>query len=295
MSDEVLPEELISEILRHALHAPPDVFLDPAHDRAWFARPDAPPSPLAGSALLRVSRRWRRIGTPLLFAALWLSRAAHTRTVLRVLRESPALGALVRDLRLDGGFVPELRDAVALMPGVRNVHLSWVAGKGHDTDGLWEVMPMLRPRRLWLGTADFVEEGRQELVRLMNLLATCFVDSWDTLEFVHLIHWYPMLRVIADALQHAPALKTMSVHAEDVYNWSWSADSLSFLDNPSLQTILCRTSENLRAARDFLEKRGVKKRITDRLTLVSEGGPLQAASAPQQRPEVFEGMRMIRI
>lgn len=181
MSEATLPEELINEILKHAIQAHPDTFLDPSHDRALFHRPDTPSSPLGGSHLLLVSKRWLRIGTPLLYTSLWLSADAHTHTLLRIFEENPALGALVRDLRLDGGFGSELHGVVLYTPNVRNVYLSWSIGQGHSMVGLWNAMPVLRPRKLWLGPhGDVMKEGH-EAAGLTSLLATCIGGSWDTL------------------------------------------------------------------------------------------------------------------
>lgn len=259
-------------------------------DRAFFHTPDAPPSPLGSRHLLLVCKRWLRIGIPLLYVSLWLSSDAHTHTLLRVLAAHPELGASVRDLRLDGGFVPELHDVVLRMPNVRNVHLSWVAGRGCSTAGLWDAMPALRPRRLWLGPHDYVEGGWGEVSGLMGLLGMCLSEKWDTLEFVYLVHWYPMLRGMAEALRCAPALKYLSIHAEDVYNWSWSADSLSFLDRDGLQTVWCRSPDDRKNTEQFLEKGGVNKRIMDMLTIVGEDG-LSGSSLLRPSPE---GMRMLR-
>ncbi|EKM59992.1 uncharacterized protein PHACADRAFT_250828 [Phanerochaete carnosa HHB-10118-sp] len=181
MSEATLPEELVNEILKHAIQAHPDTFLGPSRDRASFHRPNAPPSPLGSSHLLLVSKRWLRIGTPLLYTSLWISADAHTQTLLHIFRGNPALGALVLDLRLDGGFGSELHDVVLSMPNVRNVYLSWGLGQGHSMVGLWDTMSVLRPIKLWLGPhGDVMKEGL-EAAGLTSLLAACISGRWNSL------------------------------------------------------------------------------------------------------------------
>lgn len=184
MSDQILPEELIYEILKHAIQASPDVFLNPSHDRAFFRRPDAPPSPITSSHLLLVSKAWLRIGTPLLYTSLWISNDAHTETLLRLFAETPSFGARVQDLRLDEGFGKELYGLVQYMPNVHNVHLSWTVDHRFSMEGLRMVMPVLKPKRLWLGPHDLVDRGReerQEAIGLIGLLATCIEEKWASL------------------------------------------------------------------------------------------------------------------
>ena len=65
---------------------------------------------------------------------------------------------------------------------------------------------------------------------------------------------------MVDALQKALALKTLNIHAEDVFNWSWGADQMRFLNNEVLQTVYCRgTYDGPGDARKKLEKKLLRK------------------------------------
>lgn len=181
MNEESLPEELIYDILRSCIVASPETFLDPANSRAFFRRPDAPPSPIGSSHLLLVSKRWRRIGTPLLYTSLWLSKAFHTLTVADLFQSYPSLAERVIDLRLEGGFVPQILDLIRLAPNIRNVYLSWHLDKLDDTTSLHKALRCLQPKTLYLGHQREDVGLRQQSAALSTLVDSLVSEGWQSL------------------------------------------------------------------------------------------------------------------
>ncbi|KIP03361.1 hypothetical protein PHLGIDRAFT_243934 [Phlebiopsis gigantea 11061_1 CR5-6] len=181
MAAELLPEELVHDVLRYCILASPDTFLDPANDRSSFLQPEAPPSPLGRTPVLLVSKRWRRIATPLLFTSLWLSESAHTRTVARLFQENPHLGKCVLDLRLEGGYDDELCELVKHTPNAKNVFLSWNIGPVDELSGLLTALPSLSPESLYLGYQRYSGIYRWRSDELVALLEECIAQKWPSL------------------------------------------------------------------------------------------------------------------
>lgn len=288
MSEDILPEELIQEILSQSILADPESFLDPANHRAFLSQSDAPSNPLRSAHLLHVSKRWARIGTPLMYSSLWLSKPAHTATVLRLFRADPSLGTRVRDLRLEQGFGPELAELVQLMPNVRNMSIAWNLAESDDIAGLLLALPSLSPKKLYLGPHVIVDRfARRDNDQLAGLVDRCIAEVWKDLvrdnelcwfplvtyicaiqTAIHMSYWYGITRSCTEALRKAPSLAEISVHVEDVYRWSWSVDLLAFLDNETLKTVFCRSDEDAATASKSILKKGVAKRIVDRMTFM---------------------------
>ena len=285
MPEGSLPEELIHDILQYCILVHSETFLDPANNRAFFRREGAPASPLTGKQLLLVSQRWRRIGTPLMYTSLWLSKAFHTLSVVDLFKSRPSLAEHVVDFRLDGGFIPQLLDLVSLACNVRNVHISWNLDALDDTSTLRKVFLCLRPHTLYLGHQRSIEVQRQSDT-LSTQINSLIAGEWSSLvrpasspyvpcdadrsvqRYVHLAYWYQLTAGTARALQDAPSLEAICIHCEDIDNWSWSRDLLTFLDNPSLRTIYTRSTFSAEFTRKNLLEHGVRKVIVDRLTFV---------------------------
>jgi hypothetical protein len=296
--EEFLPEELIHEVLRHAIVPFTDTFLDPAHSREFFHSAHdgqsgsvlhKPSSPLGSHHLLLVCKRWLRIGAPLLYTALWLSTPAHAACVARVFADNPALGAAVRDLRLDGGFDAALAGVLSRAPNVQHLHLGYALQRGDEIDGLLAALPSMRLRRLYLGPMSGLNVREAERAVDM-LLDQCIAETWTSLvraytwllcaaglaeqvdsysqEYIHLHYWCPVTRPRAQALQAAPALRELSLHSQDVYNLTWGVDLLCFLHNATLQKVWCRSHLNLAKTRADTLESGVSKWVVDKLTFV---------------------------
>ena len=217
MSGELLPEEILSQILRYAIVPDPDTFLDPAHDRAYFHTPQSPASseavkpssPLGGVHLLLVSKRWLRIGTPLLFVSLWLSTSAHTTSVAHMLAVNPTLGASVRDLRLEGGFGEGLDMIVHHAPNLKHVHLGYMLQAWDPIEGLLAVLPKINVRRFYVGHMNYNGSGGpragKKHLSVSKLLDTAIAKTWTQLVYLSLSSSYsPRSSNIFDVAELCP-------------------------------------------------------------------------------------------
>lgn len=143
-----LPEETVHEILVYALSITPEHrFL-----RACNWEPQRSMTKLESLGCttpepqtLRVCKRWRRIGTPILYRSVFLYCKDHVKNFADTLSANPELGKLVRNLRLDGGYGTHL---YAASKHLKNLHslaiLSDILAK-ESTAGLARALPTLNP------------------------------------------------------------------------------------------------------------------------------------------------------
>ena len=96
MSEATLPEELLKEILKYHFSVSEEMFFwfPHTHPGRWQERYQTFRRKLAHppSGLLLVSKRWLRIGTPLLYSDVVILEQKHTKAISQLLTANPALG-----------------------------------------------------------------------------------------------------------------------------------------------------------------------------------------------------------
>lgn len=127
MSESDLPEELLEKIL--ALH----LVVVPCEPSSYSFRrgeqSDFQPSHYLASILRRshqlllVSKRWQRIGTPLLYSSVALTTPNAVRSLANALRACRELGSAIRVLFLAHGSSKELYTIAKRAPAIRVLHL----------------------------------------------------------------------------------------------------------------------------------------------------------------------------
>lgn len=153
MSFAKLPEELLRDILAYALYVPYDEFCRPpalepvASDLPTLKKVKRKP---CRADLLLVSKRWLRVGTPLLYECLRLGRRKHARRVTKLFQENPRLGNAVRCLRLEGPYSKKLDEVVKLTPRVQTLYIDVDIESSNNVNGLLRSIPLLNPENLFL-------------------------------------------------------------------------------------------------------------------------------------------------
>ena len=146
MSERDLPEELICAILAICLSIPPqDFFRIPNCKQERGALPTA-----EISDILTVSRRWYRIGTPLLYSSLPISNAAAAETIIGVLTQYPDVGHATRNIRVEAGAEGNLHAIASLTPKVQKLYIAFDHMSNHAVHALAEALPLWHPNELFL-------------------------------------------------------------------------------------------------------------------------------------------------
>lgn len=199
MSEASLPEELLRDILSILLSVHEDHFCAwPTFDRPrWKTPPNRHIRRTSDdSGILLVSKRWRRIGTPLLYEKLYLWDTKGTKTVAQVIKSDPGLGKTVRYLRLEGGMGRDLHTIIKHAP---NIHTLWITPcvrASEGISGLKKSLTLLNPRKLYVFAMQ--SRSNKAAVEAEQLLLSCIEISWTTLVS------HPFLNVIL----HTPRLLT---------------------------------------------------------------------------------------
>lgn len=184
MSVSALPEELLHRILSYHFHCSIDAFCgDPTEDttRNFVRVESTDPSrlPVHRSNALLVSKRWLRIGTPLLYRFLSLSTTQHTQSVAVLLRANPSLGRAIHHVRLRGGCGKDLKVVLGAAQNVESLSITLDNMKAKDSIvGLRSVLPMLSPSALYLSLSWRSTKNLQEV---SNALMSAISKEWISL------------------------------------------------------------------------------------------------------------------
>ncbi|KAI0733864.1 hypothetical protein BC629DRAFT_1571846 [Irpex lacteus] len=130
-----LPEEIIYEILKPVFHT---IIIDTFIQRPALALYGCKygSSPELPYHLPLVCKQWHRIITPLLYATVELRTEAGMRLLANTLAATPALGLLIRHLRLNAGYGLQLYTIVKSAPNIRIVSLNIHVLSKHTIAGL---------------------------------------------------------------------------------------------------------------------------------------------------------------
>ncbi|GJE97709.1 hypothetical protein PsYK624_139300 [Phanerochaete sordida] len=242
-----IPEELIREILSHNILTQRSAFfhLETLGEQTSGAR---------NAHLLRVCKRWLRVGTPLLYTLLWLSKPAHATTVAELFRAHPHVGRAVRGLQLQGGFGRELVPLARLMPNIDAVcvHLE-IAGKQSVT-GITKALPLFNPATLYIGVTHYRDNAKKRAV--WATLRACIAETWTTLRLVRFsdIHCERITHELADALAKSSA-EELECDAMNMIRWLRDDPIKRIIAAPRLERVVCRGASDEETIRSILRAR----------------------------------------
>ncbi|GJE91923.1 hypothetical protein PsYK624_080750 [Phanerochaete sordida] len=233
---DTLLEELLAHILAFCFYVPPAHFF--ANDAQKGARlPTQTPRP---AQLLRVARRWLRIGTPLLYASVRVHDARAACALARFFRAHPRVGAAVRSLRLARGG-KDLCALVAHMPGLRALGVDLDVRRRYSAAGFaCEAFAALRIEELYVRFKDVPWASR----RTEEARAVMFerVKSWGSLRRLH-ISLTVCHRECTIPTQLVAALESSSVEevvcdVDDVRRWIPDDVMQRILDSPCMKRVV---------------------------------------------------------
>jgi hypothetical protein len=172
MSDHLLPDEIISEILSPALKVSDEVFSDTS-DVSPFANYSE-----STSAYLLVCKSWLRVATPLLYNVVILRSKAQAKALSLTLSANKQLGQFVKKLRVEGGYGPPMSIILDYSPNISDIFVSLDIYAADNTSGLCKGLSLINPTRLIL----------RENKRLENKMVSQLIDAlkesmskWDRL------------------------------------------------------------------------------------------------------------------
>ncbi|GJE91826.1 hypothetical protein PsYK624_079770 [Phanerochaete sordida] len=230
MAEAMLPEEMIHEIIRLSLPPfCPKTFLKFDRTLTVLSPTQQEPGTITGPvALLSVSKRWLRVGTPLLYEGVVLRKPSHTSSVARLAKANPTVGRTIRYLRLESGSTTrELSTLVKHAPNVHTVYIEGCLRHGDSYDGLQRAMRFLRPKTLYINNPFCVpQESSRNVSRETNkMVLKAIVEAWTSATALHFSsHYIAIGNEWSSALQ-LPSLEELHIpapHYAPQYWFSWS-------------------------------------------------------------------------
>ncbi|KAJ6606062.1 hypothetical protein DFH09DRAFT_1016995 [Mycena vulgaris] len=234
MSDNSLPDEIISEILSPALKVSDEVFSD-----------TSAVSPFAGysestSAYLLVCKSWLRVATPLLYNVVILRSKAQAKALGQVLAKNKDLGQFIKKLRVEGGYGAPMGVILESSPHISDLFISFEIRATDNTVGLCKGLLFINPTRLIIRDLDYKRLENKMAVNLEDALVKVILEKWDHLFICDLPYMQGALfndrvRKIAQALAKSRRLKTVVIPCHGA-SWAHSA-----LKDCPLQAIQIKT------------------------------------------------------
>ncbi|KAL1749032.1 hypothetical protein HDZ31DRAFT_59626 [Schizophyllum fasciatum] len=175
-----LPNELLGEILAHAMLIPDALFMSTA-SRSPFAKYD---DNYVASRLLLVNSAWRAAGAAPLYHDVVLRSAAQAKALAHTLADAPDLVRLVRRLRIESGFGRDVQAVLEAAEGITDLCLL-TPHSGDKVQGVCDALARVNPTRLILipmdvrgkpnkGATLLLDSLRRTMRQWTNLTTVCF-------------------------------------------------------------------------------------------------------------------------
>ncbi|KAJ7715933.1 hypothetical protein B0H14DRAFT_3013585 [Mycena olivaceomarginata] len=197
MSDNSLPDEIISEILSPALKVSDDVFSDTSDST---------------SAYLLVCKSWLRVATPLLYNTVVLRSKAQAKALSVALSGNEQLGQFIKKLRVEGGYGQPIHTILKCSPNISDLFLSLAIYSSDNTSGLCKGLSLINPTRLSCAT----REGE-----LLDALSKS-IPKWDRLCSFDCPFVYQSVRAgtVVSPLAEAKRLHTLALPSIEGLAWA---------------------------------------------------------------------------
>ncbi|EKM49654.1 uncharacterized protein PHACADRAFT_154152 [Phanerochaete carnosa HHB-10118-sp] len=185
MSEAQLPEEILEHVLRLVLSVSEREFCKFRDNTLGQGRGWVSLSTSAGHApvshLLLISRRWLRIGSPLLYEGVVLREQKHTKAVAHIISFDTHLGEEIKYLRLEGGLGKHLPVVLAHAPNVHTLYISLHVPASEAIRGLHKALSLVHPRKLYIyyRTSEF--RSTKAMREAKRYLQSAIATQWETL------------------------------------------------------------------------------------------------------------------
>ncbi|KAK7014212.1 F-box domain-containing protein [Favolaschia claudopus] len=217
MLDNLLPDELISEILSPALKIPDELFSDTKNISPFATYGEST------SAYLLVCKSWLRVATPLLYNVVVLRSKAQAKALATALSANSQLGHFIKKLRVEGGFGPPMQNILRCSPNVTDLFLTLDIYSSDNTGGLCRGLSLVNPSRFILHQDSRHKPLDNKAVsQLLATLSKCVV-KWTNLVVFHcpfVEHSPPFQQALLPAVTTKP-LHTLSIPSIPALSWAY--------------------------------------------------------------------------
>ncbi|GJE97706.1 hypothetical protein PsYK624_139270 [Phanerochaete sordida] len=266
--DARLPEEILREVLAHNILVEHDHFFRfHGHIERYH-----PPAPTRCSDLLLVSKRWLRVGTPLLYECVKLSTAEHAAAVATLLRAHPHVGQAVRCIRLvrGGALGKELALVAQCVPKLQSIFISLDIKSKNSFIGLKKSLPLLRPTNLIVEKTGWREN--RKVVEVRSLVHAAIKEQWTSLRSLTVSAWCSPIEQnekFINALMQSPVEEFVY---RGCFPGQWIAKGVleKILRQSHVKRIICRGLLHEKWTRQALQENGFSDADIQRFSFVHD-------------------------
>ncbi|KAJ6516461.1 hypothetical protein C8R45DRAFT_245487 [Mycena sanguinolenta] len=216
LSDNSLPDEIISEILSPALKVSDSDFSDTISDVSPFANYSE-----SSSAFLLVGKSWLRVGTPLLYSVVILRSEAQATALSVTLSANKDLGKFIKKLRVEGGYGLPMHIILSCSPNIADLFLTLKIYSSDNTSGLCDGLQLISPTRLIL--RDLSKPLKNKMTtQLFDALGRA-IPNWERLGVLECALFYGSFdSKIFQSLINCKRLHTLAIFNSDPYHVSYA-------------------------------------------------------------------------
>ncbi|KIP04375.1 hypothetical protein PHLGIDRAFT_120792 [Phlebiopsis gigantea 11061_1 CR5-6] len=269
------PEEIIPEILNYNLRVSHTEFFGrgcyDTINRRREIRKLAPAAPPPCSAALLVCKRWLRIGTPLLYESVKLSKLRDTKAVL---------GA--------GGFGRALGDLAKYLYNAEHLFILPDVQSRESITGLHLVLLELNLRTLKIEHKRAIVNRNTDYIN--GLLQHSIRHYWPNLKQIALDTATNITTGLVGALRDAPGVEEFVLTESVVALWMSNGILERIMENPSLERVVCHDKPFLPANEASIRERlTLPKEMKAKIHFVSvlEDTPVTLGPLPRRTPEMI--------
>ncbi|KAJ7715936.1 hypothetical protein B0H14DRAFT_3901504 [Mycena olivaceomarginata] len=197
MSENSLPDEIISEILSPALKVSDEVFSD-TNDVSPFANTPNPPPPI--------------------------SLSAQAKALSVALAGNKQLGQFIKKLRVEGGYGQPMHTILKCSPNISDLFLSLAIYSSDNTSGLCKGLSLINPTRLILLDSERGRSLENKVVsQLLDALSKS-IPKWDRLCVFDCPFPGPTVRAetVVSPLAKDKRLHTLTLPSIEGLPWAYS-------------------------------------------------------------------------
>ncbi|KAJ7048644.1 hypothetical protein C8F01DRAFT_1239345 [Mycena amicta] len=251
MSDNALPDEVLSEILAPALKVDDETFSDTS-DVSPFATYSE-----SASAYLLVNKSWLRVATPLLYNTVVLRSKAQAKALERALSGNAILGQFIKQLRVEGGYGAPMHRILKLSPNIAHLYLTFMISSGDSTDGLCKGLALISPTRVILYDAlEFPNHVKNKMVRNLVDAVVAAIPGWHKLSIFHCPYFFasnPRWESITRPLLEAQQVHTLTVNYLSDAVWAYAMFKSCPLRSIIVKAPLSRYDQEERVDKDTVD------------------------------------------
>ncbi|KAJ6500811.1 hypothetical protein C8R45DRAFT_81496 [Mycena sanguinolenta] len=217
MSQHLLPDEIISEILSPALKVPDELFCD-NEDVSPFAKNSE-----STSAYLLVCKSWLRVATPLLYNIVVLRSKAQAKALSVALSGNKELGQFIKKLRVEGGYGLPIQTILQCAPNISDLFLSLIIYSSDNTIGLCRGLQLINPTRLILQDQTHKPLENKMASQLLEALIRAMY-KWDRLCSFDFPYTFDGNRAtkLMQPLAESKRLHTLAIPSSRGLSWTYS-------------------------------------------------------------------------